>query len=47
MFVLKMAAHLVKPEHRQIVEAWNGEVFMGAIYPTEKGIKVDKKKNGF
>ena len=43
MFIFKMAEHSVKLERGQIVEVWNGEVFMGAIYPTEKGIKVISK----
>ncbi len=43
MFVFKMAEHSVKPERGQIIEVWNGNVFMGAIYPTENGIKVVSK----
>jgi hypothetical protein len=43
MFILKMAEHSLEPDHRQIVEVWNGNVFMGAIYPTDTGIKVVSK----
>lgn len=43
MFTLKMAEHSVKPERGQIVEVWNGKVFMGAVYPTDNGIKVVSK----
>jgi len=37
-----MAEHSLEPD-RQIVEVWNGNVFMGAIYPTDTGIKVVSK----
>lgn len=43
MFILKMAEHSIEPERGSIVEIWNDKVFMGAIYPTEKGIKVISK----
>lgn len=43
MFTLKIAEHSVKPEHGQIVEIWAGDVFMGAIYPTDNGIKIVSK----
>jgi len=43
MFTLKIAEHSVKPERGQIVEVWNGDVFMGAIYPTDNGIKIVSK----
>ena len=43
MFVFKITEHSIEPERGQIVEVWNGKVFMGAIYPTEKGIKVVSK----
>ena len=43
MFTLKMVQHSVEPWRGQMVEIWNGEVFMGAVYPTEKGIKIISK----
>lgn len=43
MFILKMAEHSIEPDQRKIVEIWNGDVFMGAIYPTNQGIKVVSK----
>ena len=43
MFTLKMAEHSTEPDRRQIVEIWNGDIFMGAIYPTDQGIKVVSK----
>lgn len=43
MFSLKMAEHPIEPDRRQIVEIWKGNTFMGAIYPTERGIKVISK----
>jgi hypothetical protein len=43
MFILKMAEHSIEPDQRKIVEIWNGNVFMGAIYPTNQGIKVISK----
>lgn len=43
MFTLKMARHLIEPDQRKIVEIWNGDVFMGAIYPTNQGVKVVSK----
>lgn len=43
MFVLKMAEHSIEPERGQMAEIWKDNVFMGAIYPTEKGIKVISK----
>jgi len=38
-----MTEHLVEIDQRQIVEIWNGNVFMGTIYPTDHGIKVISK----
>ena len=43
MIALKMAEHSVEPERGQMVEIWNGDAFMGAIYPTNSGIKVVSK----
>jgi len=43
MFTLRMAKHSVEPERGQMVGVWNGNVFMGAIYPTDNGIKVVSK----
>ncbi len=43
MFIFKMAEHSVEPERGQIVEIWKDDVFMGAIYPTENGIKMVSK----
>lgn len=46
MFTLKMAEHSLEPDLRQIIEIWNGNLFMAAIYPTERGIKVVSKYIG-
>ncbi len=43
MFSLKMAGHSIEPERGQMVEIWNGNIFMGAIYSTENGIKIISK----
>ena len=43
MFTLKMAEHSIEPDRGQIVEIWNGDIFMGAVYPTDQGIKVVSK----
>ncbi len=43
MFILRITEHSLRPDRGQMVEIWNGNVFMGAIYPTEKGIKVVSK----
>ncbi len=43
MFSLRMAEHSIEPERGQMVEIWNGNIFMGAIYSTENGIKVISK----
>ncbi|MFH1346790.1 MAG: hypothetical protein ABIH10_00890 [Spirochaetota bacterium] len=37
---MTMREHLVGQEQRLSVEIYNGNIFMGLIYPTEKGIKV-------
>jgi len=38
-----MAGHSIESERGQMVEVWKGDVFMGAIYPTDNGIKVVSK----
>jgi len=43
MFILKTDQHSIKPERGLVVEIWNGDVFMGSIYPTENGIKIISK----
>lgn len=43
MFTLRMAGHSIESERGQMVEVWKGDVFMGAIYPTDNGIKVVSK----
>ena len=42
MFSLRTDNHEIKAEGK-IFEIWNEGEFMGAIYPTEKGIKVVSK----
>mgnify|MGYP001582939541 CR=1 FL=1 len=42
MFQLKIAEHDYRTG-TQMVEIWNESTFMGAIYPTERGIKVVSK----
>lgn len=42
MFELRMAEHDIH-RGRQIVEVWDGATLMGAIYPTERGVKVISK----
>lgn len=43
MFTLKMAEHPVGLERGQMIEIWNGAILMGAVYPTDNGIKVISK----
>ncbi|PIP23408.1 MAG: hypothetical protein COX90_01640 [Candidatus Nealsonbacteria bacterium CG_4_10_14_0_2_um_filter_38_17] len=38
-----MSEHSLAPDRRKIVEIWNGNTLMGAIYPTNTGIKVVSK----
>lgn len=42
MFTFKLARHSVEPD-RDIIEIWDGNTFVGAIYPTDQGIKLISK----
>lgn len=42
MFDFRMVDHQFKREEK-IIEIWNGEELMGAIYPTENGVKIVSK----
>ncbi len=42
MFTFKLARHSVEPD-RDIIEIWDGATFVGAIYPTDQGIKLISK----
>jgi len=42
MFTLTMGEHDYRPGVKMI-EIWSGTTLMGAIYPTERGIKVVSK----
>lgn len=42
MFTLKIGEHDYRPGV-QMIEIWSGTTLMGAIYPTERGIKVVSK----
>ncbi len=42
MFTLKMETHEYR-QGTQMVEIWDGDTLMGAIYPTERGVKVVSK----
>jgi len=45
MFTFKEARHQLK-SGVQMIEVWNGGIFMGSIYPTERGIRVISKYLG-
>lgn len=43
MTTIKPATHTLNKEQVRIYEVWDGDRFIAAIYPTERGVKIVSK----